>query len=263
MTRRLTKTEIIAAATGIAALVLAVVDVVDKRNEVATLRAEVSNLNLSQETIRAQNERLFQLAVGVVKDGQIPLQTLQPFLLPAEIKQVSDQASALRKEVLPIDVDAAFFPSGWMGDGEAGERFVNFGRSQIEGTGDTRPAVEITFRKGPKGWAGVYWQFPDSNWGDQLGRNLTGAKALTFLARGKAGGEIVEFKSGGIRGRKYSDSFEVSLGKVILKSSWTEYKLDLSRHDLANVIGAFAAVAAAADSATGATSFYVAKIRIE
>lgn len=82
----------------------------------ATLRAEVSSLILSQETIRGQNERLFQLAVGVVKDGQIPLQTLQPCLLPAELKQVSEQAAASRKESLPIDIDAAYFSSGWMGD---------------------------------------------------------------------------------------------------------------------------------------------------
>lgn len=257
------KKEHIAAATGLAALLIAISDVVDKRSEVATLRAEVSSLKLSHDTIRAQNERLFQLAVGVVKDGQIPLLTLQPFLLPGEIKQVSEQVSAFRRETLPVDIDAAYYPSGWMGDGESGKRFVVITRKLIPGTGNNRSTVEVTFLNGPTGWAGIYWQFPASNWGDQLGRNLTGAKLLTFRARGKVGGEIVEFKSGGIRGKKYSDSHEVSLGKVILNQDWAEYRMDLSDQHLSNVIGAFAAFASAADNSGNATTFYLENLRIE
>ncbi len=263
MARSYTKTEIISAAVAVVTLLGGVTELIDKRNEVATLRAEVSSLKLSQETMRTQNERLFQLAVGVVKDGQIPLKALQPFLLPAELKEVSEQASASRRETLPIDIDAAYFPSGSMGDGKSGETFVKIRRKQIEGAGSSKPAVEITFHKGPMGWAGIYWQFPDSNWGDQLGRNLTGAQTLKFLAKGKTGGEIVEFKSGGIQGKKYSDSFDVSLGKIVLKSNWVEYSIDLSHQNLSNVIGAFASIAAATDNPAGVTTFYIANLRFE
>jgi hypothetical protein len=53
--------------------------------------------------------------------------------------------------------------------------------------------TRIEYKQGPeKGWAGLYWQHPDNNWGDEPGVDLTGAKRISFYARGERGGEIVE-----------------------------------------------------------------------
>ena len=47
------------------------------------------------------------------------------------------------------------------------------------------------------GWGGVVWQNPANNWGDKPGGwNLTGAKKLSFWARGDKGGEKVTFLFG-------------------------------------------------------------------
>jgi hypothetical protein len=46
-------------------------------------------------------------------------------------------------------------------------------------------------------WGGVVWQHPANDWGDANGGfNLTGAKKLTFWARGEKGGEKVSFEFG-------------------------------------------------------------------
>ena len=60
------------------------------------------------------------------------------------------------------------------------------------------PRCASSIGEGQKGWAGIYWQHPDKNWGDEIGLNLVGAKKISFYAKGERGGEIVEFISGGI-----------------------------------------------------------------
>ena len=51
--------------------------------------------------------------------------------------------------------------------------------------------------KNPADWAGVVWQHPANDWGDRPGGfDLTGAKKLTFWAKGKSGGEEIKFGFG-------------------------------------------------------------------
>jgi hypothetical protein len=51
--------------------------------------------------------------------------------------------------------------------------------------------------KGSDTFAGIAWQSPPNDWGDQPGGlNLKGATKLTFWARGEDGGEVVVFKLG-------------------------------------------------------------------
>jgi len=124
--------------------------------------------------------------------------------------------------------------------------------------------VRVTYAPGDSGWAGVYWQHPPNNWATEPGLDLRGAREVAFLARGEVGGEIVEFKSGGIfRGGPYPDSFEASLGSVALAKEWRPYRIDLSRGDLSNVIGAFAWVAAAGDNGNRPMTFYVADLWVK
>ena len=90
-------------------------------------------------------------------------------------------------------------------------------------------------------WGGVMWQNPANDWGDKPGGwDLTGARKLTFWARGENGGEVVTFSYGGIRGKTYSDSSSKNLDSVILSQSWEEYTIDLNGKDLRDIKTGFA-----------------------
>ena len=107
------------------------------------------------------------------------------------------------------------------------------------------------------GWTGVFWQNPANNWGTKpnAGYNLTGAKKLSFWAKGDKGGEIVEFKMGGIIG-EYGDSDGASAGPVQLTGDWVEHSIDLRGLDLSHIIGGFCFSISAMENPDGAT-FYL------
>jgi hypothetical protein len=139
-----------------------------------------------------------------------------------------------------IRVADAFYPGGWMGD---------YGDIKLESScsdlPDSRPAcVKISYsaaRAQGKGWAGIYWLYPDKNWGSTPeGRDLRGAKKLLLWAKGDNGGERAEFKVGGVSG-KYADSLQpaLSIGPVFLSQEWQKFTIDLEKTDLSHVIGGF------------------------
>lgn len=160
----------------------------------------------------------------------------------------------------PVSLDARCPPSGWMGDGAQGRRLLTITAVPMDVLGQPKMASKFEYRAGPDGWAGVYWQCPDGNWGHQPGLNLTGARAISFLARGERGTEIVEFKAGGIRGT-FSDTYETSLGKVALAREWKDYRIDVSGLNLTSAIGPFAWSAPAGEG--GLLVFYLAQIEIQ
>ena len=147
------------------------------------------------------------------------------------------------------DADAGgnhFTPSGWMGDLDD----ISFDSACIDKPHSGYSCVKIEYsakRTRGNGWAGIYWLYPDSNWGDFRGYNLTGAKHISFWARGQKGGEKAEFKAGGInrpphRGSKkpFQDSFgPLSTGVITLSKDWKRYTISLKGRDLKNVIGGF------------------------
>jgi len=114
----------------------------------------------------------------------------------------------------------------------------------------------------PCNWAGVYWQDPASNWGDRPGGyDLTGARALTFWARGQEGGEKISFKIGGIGcdSAPYPDS--LCPVRVIdvpdLLNTWQLYTVPLSAGtELSGLVGGFMWAASKHDNPNGAT-FYL------
>jgi hypothetical protein len=158
----------------------------------------------------------------------------------------------------PLPVDSVYFATGWMGDGERGEEFMTVKR--LVADDDDGAAWEISAKRGPKGWHGVYWQYPENNWGKLPGRDLKGARGLQFECKGSKGGEIVQFKSGGIRDLENKDTFEVSLGYKKLSQDWKKYTIDLSESDLSNVIGAFAWSASSADNGGDQYKFFIRKM---
>lgn len=153
-------------------------------------------------------------------------------------------------KVFPVYTDAKspdnhYDPSGWMGD------YSDIGMSQesFDNPHGGSTAIKITYRAKKSqgvGWAGVYWQNPSNNWGTKAGGyDLTGAKKVTFWARGEKGGERVEeFKIGGITG-EYGDSDVAGIGPVELTQEWQEFVIDLDGKDLSSISGGFCWVASA------------------
>ena len=166
----------------------------------------------------------------------------------------------------PLDICMKFIASGWMGAGEAGEKYITFNEGCDKSPHSPPVCIKVTYKPDPKGWGGLYWQNQADNWGDKPGDNLSksGYKKVTFFARGEKGGEIVEFKAGGINtpGKKYKDSFEVAMGKVTLEKKWNQYTISLEGKDLSSVIGGFCWVASKSANPKGVT-FYLDDILYE
>jgi hypothetical protein len=109
-----------------------------------------------------------------------------------------------------------------------------------------------------KGWAGVYWQDPQNNWGTLPGGyNLSRFPHLSFWVRGEKGGEKIEFKMGGLTG-PYGDSVQpaVSTGVITLTTSWQQVRLNLIGYDLTHIIGGFVWVTNTTENPRGAI-FYL------
>jgi hypothetical protein len=162
----------------------------------------------------------------------------------------------------PVDVSSVFVPSGWMGDAAEGEGFVRLsevGREDKFGDeGEHGKILKFTVRAGPRGWAGICWQYPVNNWGERPGAAVEGARRLAFSAAGSQGGEVLEFRVGITR----ADSAKAALGPTVLQAEWQRFEIELRDPDLTNVVTAFAWIAPRVNSAKQMI-FYLKDIRLE
>ena len=94
-------------------------------------------------------------------------------------------------------------------------------------------------------FGGVVWQDPPNDWGDKAGgHDLSGAKKLSFWARGEKGGEKVECKFGILGAdKKFADSSTGST-TVELTNEWKQYTIDLNGKDLSRIKTGFCWVVA-------------------
>lgn len=167
-------------------------------------------------------------------------------------------AHLFRPFVVYIDKDSPnnhYTPSGWIGDYDA-IKMVQY----TENTHSGSTCLKFIYTgKSPQGagYAGVYWQNPVNNWGSiKGGHNLTGAKKITFWARGENGGEVIEkFKVGGIYGT-YGDTAIAWIGPITLSKDWQRYEIDLSGLDLSYMSGGFSWFVRKVDNPQGAI-FYL------
>jgi hypothetical protein len=169
-----------------------------------------------------------------------------------------DSGGGAAPTVLPFAVDDWYGPSGYMGDGESPGSIAD-AMTCI----DDRPASWIgnchryTWTPGAAMWAGVYWQYPDGNWGDLPGLEVpAGATKISFRAWGATGNEKVDF----MVGMMAVDGFEVKQEAVALTTQPTQYSLTLGSAAYARVVGGFGWVAK--DSTTPVT-FSIDDIRWE
>jgi hypothetical protein len=125
-----------------------------------------------------------------------------------------------------------YIASGWMGNAKGTK--MDESCTNNPHAGKTCLRVEYSDLAD---WAGIVWQDPANDWGDQAGGyNLTGAKKLKLWARGEKGGETVNFKFG-ILGldKKFPDSATGETGSITLTKEWTEYTIDLEGKDLTRI----------------------------
>jgi len=155
-----------------------------------------------------------------------------------------------------------FSPSGWMGDYSD----IAFTDAWKENPHSGMSCIKVTYKpnasQGAR-WTGMYWQNPPNNWGEKKGGyDLTGAKKLTFWARGEKGGErIEEVKIGGLSGT-YPDSDVAAAGPIILTKDWQEYSINLDGKDLSYISGGFVWATNLDVNPNGCT-FYMDDIRYE
>lgn len=156
-------------------------------------------------------------------------------------------SSDMKSQFQPFDIytdkgsrNNHFIPSGFMPNGKC----LSLEDAWTEGCRSGKTCIKVVYdvecsRQDQK-WAGIYWLNPPNNWGNRKGGfDLTGAKKLTFWAKGQKGGEhIEEFKMGGILG-SYPDSDMAIIGPVILTDNWRQYTIDLRGKDLSYISGGF------------------------
>jgi len=125
-----------------------------------------------------------------------------------------------------------------------------------------KTCLKVDFTSGD-GWGGVQWQSPANDWENQKpgGYDLTGAKKLTFWAKGAKGGEVVSFFCGGKQDDKpYHNTADGKLDKVALTADWKEYTIDLTGKDLTRIKSGFEWVLGASGSPV---EFYLDDIQYE
>jgi hypothetical protein len=125
--------------------------------------------------------------------------------------------------------DAKHYRYRWLGAPES-TKFEDFVRDEPhDGTACVKVRSEVVDR-----WSGILWQRSIKK--DQTtpgGINLTGAKSLTFWARGAKGGEKVDFRlSAYPSGTAFEKSAEMRLRDVQLDSEWKQYRIDLQTSGL-------------------------------
>lgn len=159
--------------------------------------------------------------------------------------------------------DNHYTPSGFMPDGQCLVFNDRWQENCYSGSTCIKIVYDIECSVEGARWTGVYWQNPAHNWGNRKGGyDLTGAKKLTFWARGETGGErIEEFKMGGITG-DYPDTDTAFIGPVILTDQWQQYTIDLRGKDLEYVSGGFS-FSTNVDVNPASCTFYLDNIRYE
>jgi hypothetical protein len=166
---------------------------------------------------------------------------------------------------VPFTVSDYYSPDGFYGDGELEGYLALTHECPSRPAGAQGDCVTITYKPGPKGFAGIFWQYPHNNWGDFRGHRIAqGATRITFAARGGRGGTVINVGAG-IAGANmaYKDSFKLEEVQVPLQEQWTKHEVPFRGANYGGqggVLGAFTFSLPAADN-DETTVFYLDDIR--
>jgi hypothetical protein len=149
---------------------------------------------------------------------------------------------AVKMAALPLPVvgeggEGAFEPTGWLGDAKA----MTLETKSTEGPHSGKTCVRVDFKGSADKLAGIIWQNPRNNWGTLPGGyNLSGAKTLTFWARGAQGGEKLNFGYGYVtKEKQYFDTSTATLKSVTLTKDWQQFSIPLAGRDMTCIISGF------------------------
>ena len=154
-----------------------------------------------------------------------------PLLVQGPETPIEAVAARLPLVVVGDGARSGYVPSGWMGE----TRSVTMDEKCAERphAGATCTRFDYDYEGG---WAGVAWQHPANDWGEQPGGlDLSGARQLTFWARGARGGERVRFGFGLLgRDKKYADTAKGEV-EVTLSTEWKQYRIGLGGKSLQRI----------------------------
>ncbi len=171
----------------------------------------------------------------------------------------SDTEMPSTPESLPVVVDDWFGPSGYFGE------FYAITDTDCDASLRSEGAVgrchEFVWEPaGNEGFAGIWWQNPDGNWGDQPGLPFpAGATRVVFEAWGAVGGERVNFGAGYTGDN--ADPANGELGTQTLGTEKQEYTITLGGGAATEIAGGF--FWATDDGDSTELRFYVDNIRWE
>ena len=173
--------------------------------------------------------------------------------VPLLVKNASSpQAATLSVVKLPFKVydevdrgEASYVPSGYMGNAAA----IKMNERCPDNPHSGKTCLKVNYAASDN-WGGVVWQSPANDWGEKPGgMNLSGAKRLTFWARGEKGGETVSFLCGLLtKDKPFYDTVQEKLDRVTLTKEWKQYSIDLRGKDLSRIKTGFAWTYAATGS---------------
>jgi hypothetical protein len=159
------------------------------------------------------------LVAGVTVTEQAPEPAPVPKAAPILIVYAADSSGT------------PYVPSGWMGNSTA----IGFDDRCTETPRSGSACIKVDYKAADK-WGGIAWQDPPDDWGDKNGgHNLTGATKLTFWARGRTGGETVDFFFGAIKPPKpFTDTATAKI-TTTLTTTWKQYSIDLTGKNLTRI----------------------------
>ncbi len=231
----------------------------DKESKPPTYPDAITKTDKQTATITFPNDGgLYRLFAFVRDDHGGGAVANIPLRVDAPVTLAKSPRATLPLTVYAEESDApTYIPAGWMGDAKAIK--LNPAWTENPHTGKTflRCDFEAT-----AGWGGVVWQNPEGDWGDRGGGyDLTGAKKLSFWARGEKGGEAVAFEFGTLaKPKKFFDTGKGKLEKVALTKDWQHYEIDVSAQDLTRIKTGFVWTLA---SPGAPVTFYLDDIRWE
>lgn len=243
------------------------------RQEINALKLEQERSNLIKriQKLESKNEELSTNMDNIKVENESLTKELSHYRLM--IDSLKKHITIVRKNNVEkydsdmYEISSHFIASGWMGDGEYGTKNIDFNEAYVREPHSVPTCIRVKYTFGQQRWAGVYWQNKPDNWGDEPGYNFSkkGFTKITFWAKGEIGKEVLEFRSGGIHNnnKNFSDSYNVTTGRIHLTSEWKKYEIDLRRVDLTSVIGGFCWVASSDYNNQDSIIFYIDDIYFE
>ena len=200
-------------------------------------------LGRNQEALAMAQESREGLLLKRAPEAYIRDTSRQIILALADLGQAEEFGRELDELKAPPELPLAvyrdgtaetFWPSAVMGETDK----VAYDLSSVAGPYEGDFCFEWRVLPGDS-WAAIGWVEPANDWGTLPGGyDLTGARRLSFSARGAVGGEQATVGIGVIREGEYADTMHERM-PIRLSTDWQQFSIPLDGLDLSTVRGGF------------------------